>query len=100
MPPQPRGRLHTMKSTPPLDESFVPCAVCGHLVDADRTASPEREQIVHTTTGTVYHASDVATIDKDVRPHVPKYGSGCFFCGSPNWLGAKDTAALKRVVRR
>mgnify|MGYP001565145064 CR=1 FL=1 len=99
MPLKPRTRTYVMKSTPPLDEIFVPCAVCGQLVDADKTASPERERIVHTTTGTVYHASDVATINKDVRPHAGKYSS-CWFCHSPNWLGAQDTADLRKMTRR
>lgn len=102
MPPGARTRTHTMSSDRPLDEVFLPCAVCGMQVDADRTASPEEEQIVHTTTGTTYHSNDAASpglIDLDVAPSIGKFAS-CFFCGSPNWLNAKDTAALKRFNRR
>lgn len=99
MPPAPRTRTYRMQSTPPLDELFVPCAVCDHQVDADRTASPERERITHTTTGSTYHATDVADIDKDVEPGIGKYAS-CWFCGAANWLDATDTAALKRFNRR
>ena len=100
MSPLPRTRTHRMASTPPLDELFLACAVCGMYVDADRTASPREEQIVHTTTGTTYHSSDVASIDVEVTASVPKFGAGCFLCGSPNFLDAHDTAALKRFNRR
>lgn len=79
MPPLPRSRTHRMTTTPPLDELFLPCAVCGHMVDADRTAEPDEERIAHTTTGTTYHHTDVAQIDKDVEPQVPKFGIGCWF---------------------
>ena len=99
MPPLPRTRTHRMASTPPLDELFVACAVCGMQVDADRTASPREEQIVHTTTGTTYHSSDVASIDVEVTASIGHFAS-CWFCGSPNFLEAKDTAALKRFNRR
>jgi len=88
-----------MTSSPPLDELFVECRVCGMQVDADKTASPAKEVIVHTTTGTTYHASDVADIDLDVEPSIGHFES-CWFCGSPNFLGAADTAALKRFNRR
>ena len=87
-------------NTPPLDEIFLQCAVCGMWVDAERTASPREEQIVHTTTGTTYHSSDVASIDVEVTASVPKYGAGCWFCGAANWLDTNDAAALKRFNRR
>lgn len=95
-----RTRTHTMTSERPLDEVFLPCAVCGMYVDADRTASPDEEQIVMTVTGSTYHHTDAISIDKDTNPHGPKFGIGCFLCLSPNWLNATDTAALKRFNRR
>ena len=88
-----------MKSERPLDEVFLPCAVCGMQVDADRTASPNEEQIVHTTTGTTYHHITATSIDVEVTASIGRFAS-CWFCGSPNFLGAKDTAALKRFNRR
>ena len=87
------------QNTPPLDEIFIPCAVCGMQVDAERTAMPQQEHIVHTTTGTTYHSSDVASIDLDVNPTIGHFAS-CWFCGSPNYLDANDTTALKRFKRR
>mgnify|MGYP001571702083 FL=1 len=100
MPPTARTRTHRMRGTPPLDELFIACAVCGMQVDADRTASPDQEQITMTVTGSTYHDSDVANIDKDTNPHGPKFGAGCWFCLSPNFLEAKNTGALKRFNRR
>ena len=88
-----------MASTPPLDELFLACAVCGMYVDADRTASPREEQIVHTTTGKTYHSSDVASIDVEVTASIGHFAS-CWLCGAANWLDANDTAALKRFNRR
>lgn len=87
MSPIARTRTHTMSSERPLDEVFLPCAVCGMQVDADRTASPDQEQIVLTTTGTVYHHATATSINLDVAPSVPKYGAGCFFAGAPTGLG-------------
>ena len=88
MPPLPRTRTHRMATSPPLDELFLACAVCGMYVDADRTASPREEQIVHTTTGTTYHSSDVASIDVEVTASIGRYAS-CFFAGAPTGLGRK-----------
>ena len=104
MPPAPRSRSHLFRSTPPLDELFLECQVCGMQVDADKTASPEQEVITHTTTGTTYHDSDVANIDLDVEPVVSKYGGGCFFAGAPIFLGrqtqrhSRDSIVAKERV--
>ena len=99
MPALPRTRTHRMANSPPLDEIFLACAVCGMQVDAERTAMPREEQIVHTTTGTTYHSSDVASIDVEVTASIGHFAS-CWFCGSPNFLDAKDASALKRFNRQ
>ena len=88
MPALPRTRTHRMANSPPLDEIFLACAVCGMQVDAERTAMPQQEQIVHTTTGTTYHSSDVASIDVEVTASIGRYAS-CFFAGAPTGLGRK-----------
>lgn len=88
MPPVARTRTFTMTSERPLDEVFLPCAVCGMDVDADRTASPNEEQIVYTTTGTVYHHATATSIDLDVAPSIGRYAS-CFFAGAPTGLGRR-----------
>lgn len=72
-------------NTPPEDEERVRCVVCGWPgVDAKRTGQPETTPTVYTSTGTTWHASDLALIDKVVTFTVPAY-SACPFCGSPRW---------------
>ena len=75
------SRSHYSRSNVPIDDEEVRCDVCGATIRADITTTSDRSLIQYTTTGSTYHALDLASIDVNVEAKVPSR-TNCWLCGS------------------